>query len=54
MGLSGHQGNYERLNSYITGNSYPRKPYIDKMLAVTGMTYETLFYVEQKEESADE
>lgn len=53
MGLTVHQNNYDRLNSYMTGKYYPRKPYIDKMLEVTGMTYETLFYVEQMEVSAD-
>ena len=46
MGLTVHQANYDRLNSYINGKGCPRKPYIDKMLAVTGMTYETLFYTE--------
>lgn len=45
MGLTLHASNYERLCGYITGKIYPRKPYIDKMLAVTGMTYETMFAV---------
>jgi hypothetical protein len=30
----------------MRGDAQPRKPYIDKMLAVTGMTYEELFYTE--------
>ena len=46
MGLTPHNSNYERFSSYITGNNHARKPYIDKMLEVTGMTYETLFYTE--------
>ena len=46
MGLTGNPGNYERLASYMRGESYPRKPYIDKMLAVTGLKYEKLFYTE--------
>lgn len=43
MGLDAHPTNYERLKYVIRGESYPRKDYIDKMLEVTGMTYETLF-----------
>ena len=50
MGLTPHSTNYERFNSYITGNCHARKPYIDKMLEVTGFTYEELFYTEQEGE----
>lgn len=46
LGLTAHSNDYERLLKYMTGKQHPRKPYIDKMLAVTGMTYETLFYME--------
>lgn len=46
MGLTGNNGNYERFASYMRGESHPRKQYIDKMLAVTGLTYEKLFYRE--------
>lgn len=46
MGLTAHANDYERLSKYIRGEYHPRKPYIDKMLEVTGMTYETLFYTE--------
>ena len=49
MGLAPYTGNYERFASYLRGESCPRKQYIDKMLEVTGMTYETLFYTEQEE-----
>lgn len=44
MGLTGNPGNYERLASYLRGDAHPRKQYIDRMLAATGMTYEKLFY----------
>jgi len=43
MGLAPHTKNHERLSSYISGKSNPRKSYIDNMLKVTGMTYEALF-----------
>lgn len=46
MGLTGNPGNYERLTSYMRGESHPRKQYIDKMLKVTGLKYEKLFYTE--------
>jgi transcriptional regulator with XRE-family HTH domain len=46
MGITGHTTNYERFTAYMRGDAQPRKPYIDKMLAVTGMTYEELFYTE--------
>lgn len=47
MGLTAHTGNYERLTSYLRGETEPRKAYIDKMLEVTGLTYEELFYTEE-------
>lgn len=43
MGLEVHSANSERLRSYMTGRAEPRKPYIDKLIAVTGMPYEMLF-----------
>lgn len=46
MGLTTGPGNIDRFSAYIRGINQPRKPYIDKMLKVTGMTYETLFYTE--------
>lgn len=49
MGLMPYTGNYERFGSYLRGTNYPRKQYIDKMLKVTGMTYETMFYTEKEE-----
>ena len=46
MDITAHTSNYARLNGCIRGEYQPRKPYIDKMLEITGMTYETLFYTE--------
>lgn len=43
MGLTLHAYNASRLGSIIRGETQPNKAYIDKMLAVTGMTYEVLF-----------
>ena len=47
MGLTTHPSNYERFCWYVKGKSFPRKDYIDKMLSVTGLTYETMFGVSQ-------
>lgn len=44
MGIDVHTSNLQRLGHYIRGEAQPRKPYIDKMLKVTGLTYEVLFY----------
>lgn len=44
MGLTESPKNYDRLTSYLRGDAHPRKQYIDRMLAATGMTYEKLFY----------
>lgn len=44
MGIEVHTKNLEKLGHYIRGETYPKKPYIDKMLKVTGLTYEVLFY----------
>jgi transcriptional regulator with XRE-family HTH domain len=49
MGLEAHSRNYERFTSYLRGDTNPRKQYIDKMLAITGMTYEEMFYTEAKD-----
>lgn len=53
MGLTVTTGNYERFNSYLNGACFARKPYIDKMLKVTGMTYEELFYTEVDDGKVD-
>lgn len=46
MGLTTNQRNIERFGAYLRGEAHPRKQYIDKMLAVTDITYEELFYQE--------
>ena len=46
MGLTTHARNYNRVASYLRGDAQPRKQYIDKMLEVTGLTYEEMFYTE--------
>ena len=43
MGLCTVAGNLDQLRMCMKGKYYPRKPYIDKLLQVTGMTYEELF-----------
>lgn len=43
MGITTGADNQERLNKTIRGEFQPRKKYIDKMLQVTGLKYETLF-----------
>jgi hypothetical protein len=43
MGFFPYGENHTRFCKYIRGEWQPKKPYIDKMLAVTGLTYETLF-----------
>jgi hypothetical protein len=47
MGLVTHNTNYERFNNILRGEGDPQKHYIDKMLEVTGLTYEVLFEVKQ-------
>lgn len=43
MGVMPSASNSARLSSYMCGGAYPSKPTIDKLLAVTGLTYEQLF-----------
>lgn len=47
MGLVTHDANYKRFNNILRGEGDPQKHYIDKMLEVTGLTYEVLFEVKQ-------
>jgi transcriptional regulator with XRE-family HTH domain len=49
MGLQAAAESSHNLASYMTGRTNPRKPYIDKLLKVTGLTYEELFYEEVTE-----
>ena len=48
MGLTANPKNSNRLSFYMRGENDPRKDYIDRMLKATGMTYEKLFYREDK------
>jgi hypothetical protein len=43
MGMAYHQANLNRFHMYIKGKGDPRKEYIDKMIAATGIPYERLF-----------
>lgn len=43
-GLTPHANNYGRLKSAITIGSNPTKKTIDKLIRVTGMTYDELFW----------
>lgn len=40
-------GMQDRYRSYFRGMTYPKKQQIDRMLAVTGLTYEKLWEVEE-------
>lgn len=49
MGYATTEGNtYYKFRGCIMGEIQPTKPYIDKMLKVTGLTYEVLFYEGKK------
>lgn len=43
MGLMPETCNISRFGNVLLGKHYPRKPYIDLMIKVTGMPYEVLF-----------
>lgn len=43
MGITVGSENSERLRKFMKGEQFPRKDYIDKLLKVTGMSYEMLF-----------
>ena len=45
MGLTTNPENSTKLSKIMCGEWQPRKPYIDKMLQVTGLSYEKLFEV---------
>lgn len=46
MGDTGYVGNSSAVGTWFRGVSYPHKESIDKILMVTGMTYEQLFATE--------
>ena len=47
MSLEVCVANLRRLGGVMSGNQDPRKKYIDAMIGATGMTYETLFALEE-------
>ena len=47
MGLVPYAKNSYRVSDYFRGKNYPLKETIDKMLQVTGLTYEELFSLEE-------
>ena len=47
MGLAPYAKNCYRVSDYFRGKNYPLKETIDKMLRVTGLTYEELFSLEE-------
>jgi predicted transcriptional regulator len=42
-----HQNNYDRIHKLLTGKQELKKHHIDKLLKMTGMTYEELFRGEE-------
>ena len=43
MGMTASPTNYGRVSHYLKGRNYPYKNTIDKLLEVTGLTYEEFF-----------
>lgn len=48
MGLTAYAGTCTQISAYTTGLTDPPKYIIDKMIEVTGLPYEVLFYREDK------
>lgn len=48
MGLPPHPNSNTRISAYFAGKNHPSKKIIDKLLEVTGMTYEELFWEDVK------
>lgn len=47
-GLTAHGSNLEYLERFMKGQGDPRKSYIDRLLKVTGLSYEELFSKEEE------
>lgn len=47
IGLIPYANTIARFGGYFRGRNYPQKETIDKMLSVTGLTYEELFSLEE-------
>lgn len=43
IGMTYHNANIVMLKRYLSGENSPRKDYIDKLIAATGISYEQLF-----------
>ena len=48
MGLAGYANTQANLGNYLKGLNDPPKKVIDKLIEITGLTYEELFYTEEK------
>lgn len=46
MGFVGYESTQYKIGQYMKGENDPPKKVIDKLIEVTGMTYEELFYTE--------
>ena len=40
------------ISGYLTGKNFPAKPRIDRLIEITGLTYEQLFSEEERDEEA--
>jgi transcriptional regulator with XRE-family HTH domain len=48
LGLEAHKYNYQRLYCTLSGRRELKKSEIDKLIALTGLTYEQLFAEDEK------
>lgn len=48
LGWEWHKSNFDKVTEYIRGDCYPRKEIIDKLLSITGLTYEKFFEKEDE------
>lgn len=46
LGMAQCGGNSSRIIGYFNGRNFPKKETIDKMIEVTGLSYEEMFYRE--------
>lgn len=50
MGMVGYHSTANRVGAILSGKLEPTKGTIDKLLQITGMKYETMFYIEKTKE----
>lgn len=43
LGMHCYSTNYSRVESWLSGKCYPQKANIDKLLSITGLSYEKFF-----------